>query len=510
MPSSAELRTLTGPFGLVRGGRLVAGLVLALVLAGCQLGAAEPVPSPTPTVTPRPFTVMSTDPVRVTDPAAINDAGSSMFAENVFQRLMTAAPGESVLKPDLARDCIFTSLTTYTCTLNAGTTFHNGDKLTSSDVKFSIERATRLNVPGTSVSLLSSLRQIETPDEDTVRFLLGRPDTQFGWALASPAASIVDEQIYDPDQVRPIDKQVVGSGPFIVNRIEDGLISFSRNAHYVGRTPAALDTLVYRTAADSATIEEAMASGQVDVVWRGLDAAAVTRYQQQVQQSPEQLTADGYAQQVLTGKRVRQLVWSPSSPSRPNRGLRQAITLALQGDRTSESVVPAGVVGQTPAFPLGGKAAPKVTWNNRITLALCYDPTMPDGQDEATQIRTRLENTGGLSVQLRPDSQDCDLTLLDRKAWTATALAWLQPYVDAPLPDSAPAVQALENEFRVATDDAAADRFLVELQKQAALDQVVLPVSQSDDYLYTAGGVTVSKTSYGPGWQLGLFGMNRG
>ena len=36
----------------------------------------------------------------------------------------------------------------------------------------------------------------------TVRFVLSRPDTQFGWALASPAASIVDEQVYDADEVR--------------------------------------------------------------------------------------------------------------------------------------------------------------------------------------------------------------------------------------------------------------------------------------------------------------------
>ena len=87
-----------------------------------------------------------------------------MLALNVFQRLMTADPGESVLKPDAARDCVFTSPTTYTCTLNEELAFHNGHPLTSSDVKFSIERATRLNVAGSSASLLSSLRRIETPD----------------------------------------------------------------------------------------------------------------------------------------------------------------------------------------------------------------------------------------------------------------------------------------------------------------------------------------------------------
>ena len=68
-----------------------------------------------------------------------------------------------MLKPDAARDCLFTSATTYTCTLNKKLFFHNGHQLTSSDVKFSIERATRLNVAGSSASLLSSLRKIDTP-----------------------------------------------------------------------------------------------------------------------------------------------------------------------------------------------------------------------------------------------------------------------------------------------------------------------------------------------------------
>ena len=83
-------------------------------------------------------------------------------------------------------------------------------------MKFSIERATRLDVAGSSASLLSSLRRIETPDELTVRFVLSRVDTQFGWALASPAASIVDEQVYNADEVHEPEDPIVGSGPFAV------------------------------------------------------------------------------------------------------------------------------------------------------------------------------------------------------------------------------------------------------------------------------------------------------
>jgi peptide/nickel transport system substrate-binding protein len=453
---------------------------------------------------------MSTDPIRVTDPAAITDAASTVLALNVFQRLMTAEPGTSVLKPDAARDCLFTTATTYTCTLNDDLAFHNGHPLTSSDVKFSIERATRLNVPGSSSASLSSWRRIETPDPKTVRFVLRRVDTQFGWALASPAASIVDEEVYDADRVRDPSDPIVGSGPFMVTKYTGNQLQLTRYSDYVGRNPARLPALVYRSVTDSPTIEDAMAQGTVDVVWRGLNDAAVTRFTQQAAQSPDHDTVSGFSEDVLKGARVLQLEWSPSSPARANRALRQAIAVALQGDRTCDSIVPGGVVGHAAAFPLGGKAKPKVTWKNRINLTLGYDATTPNAQDIATQIRTRLENTGGLSVQLKPGEPNADLNLVDRKAWTATALAWMQPYLDEPLPTAASTVSTIEIEFRATTDSAAANRLLAALQKQAAVDLTVLPISQSDEHVYARRGVEIGAGSYGPGWQLGFFGISNG
>ncbi len=482
----------------------------AVDLAGCKLPGSSPSPTPPSSSTAGPFTVMSPDPIRVVDPAAITEGGSTVLSLNVFQRLMTAEPGESVLKPDAARDCLFTSSTTYTCTLNKLLFFHNGDALTSSDVKFSIERAARLDVAGSSAPLLSSLRRIDTPDPLTVSFILSRVDTQFGWALASPGASIVDEQVYDADELRSATQPIVGSGPFTVTTFTDRDLELARYTEYVGRNPARTNTLSYRTAADSPALEEAMRLGKVDVVWRGLNAAAVTRLGQQATQSPDRLTTDGFRMQVLTGVRVRQVEWAPDSGKRANQAVRDAIRAALQGDRTLDSVVPGGVPGHNNSFAVGGRGTPKVTWANRIQLNLGYDPTMPDGRDIATQIRSRLEDTGGLSVRVTPDPEGADLVLVDRKAWTATALAWLQPYVDAPLPASRAVVTKLENDYRSTTSDVEATSKLAALQKQAATDSVVLPVSQGDEYLFARDGVDVNQNSFGPGWQLGLFGLKNG
>lgn len=495
--------------------RTVGALLLAALfaVAGCGMPGNGPSPSPsTPGVTPRPFTVLTTDQIRVADPAAMTDASSAVLAHSAFQRLMTTDPGELAPKPDAAEDCKFTVETTLTCVLKENLRFHNGHPLTSSDVKFSIERASRLDVAGSSKPLLDSLRRIEVPDERTIRFLLSRADSQFVLALASPAASIVDEEVYDSDRVRDPKDSVVGSGPFAVTELTRDTLRLTRYPDYVGRTPGRLEEVAYRTVPDSATIEDAMTKGTVEVVWRGLDSAAITRLQQQVQLSPEEQTESGYRPTVLPGTRVLQLQWAPSAASRRNKPLRSAIAVALQGDRTSASLVPAAVSGHAPSFPLGGRARPRVTWNSRVNLTLGYDPTTPNGRDLAVQIRTRLEDTGGLSVKLAPDDPAADLQLVDRKAWTATGLAWLQPYLDAPLPESAATIRSLESRFRATPtyEPATADRLLGALQRQSATDLVVLPISQSDEQLYTRAGVEVDPSSFGPGWQLGLWGISGG
>jgi peptide/nickel transport system substrate-binding protein len=248
----------------------------------------------------------------------------------------------------------------------------------------------------------------------------------------------------------------------------------------------------------------------VDVVWRGLNAAAITRLSQQVTSSPDKMTADGFTMRAIPGTRVVQLGWNPASPMRANSALRQAISSALQGDRTMDSIVPSEVPGHVASFELGGRATTKITWQNRMKLTLGYDPTAPNAVDIATQIRTRLENSGGLSIQLRPDPAVGDLQLVDRKAWTATGLAWLQPYIDAPLPAARETIETIVSTFRKTTDDTQAAGLLGALQKQAAVDCVLLPISQSDEYVLARSGVDVSAASFGPDWQLGLFGIRNG
>jgi peptide/nickel transport system substrate-binding protein len=492
-------------------GGLIALLTVAgMLITGCTGSGDRPEPSPSGSPTPqRPFTIMTTDTVKTADPAAVADTGSTMLTQNVFQRLMTAEPTGRFPQPDAARDCKFESRTSYECTLPSNLKFSNGDPLTSRDVKFSIQRAARLDVAGSSASALSSLRRIETPDKVTVRFVLSREDTQFPWALAAPAASIVDAKVYNSDKVQPNDQPIVGSGPFTVDALTKNTLALEGNPDYRGHAPAKINKLVIKSMPDSASIEEAMTKGQVDVVWRGLSNAAQQRLQAQISSSKEQVSKAGFSRVILPGARVEQLIWNPASKHRNSAALRNAITAALQEDRTLDSVVPDRVPGHHSSFPLGGKAKIKIPWDNRIQLTLGYDSTAPNSQDLANQIRTRLEDTGGMSVLLKADDPDADLQLVDRKAWTQTGAAWLQPVIDHPTSSSAAKkIDQAESKVRKSgVGTASLSSALSTLQTLAAKERTVLPISQTNEVVYVSRKATVNGSSFGPGWQLGLSGI---
>lgn len=487
--------------------RALVAVAGAVALAGCT-PSVQPTLTPTPTATPRPFTVITTDPVTTADPAQALGDTDSIVVTNVYQRLMLVLPITGELKPDLATDCLFTSRTVYECTLPEGLTFHNGDVLDSADVKFSIQRALRMGAAGTSVGLLSALKRVETPDARTVRFVLSWADNQFGYALAGQAASIVDQQVYDPDAPLALDAEPVGSGPFEVTAIADRKVGFAKFAGYVGPSVPLLSELQLTVVADSVAAETAIAEGSAEVVWRSLEPAALQRVSDEIAASPTSATASGFHRFPLPGIRANELVWNPESKLRRNNNLRSGVAKALQGDRTLDSVVPVGVADHAAAFALGGRPKLPELKGARIILTLGYSRTAPGHGDMAHLMRDRIEELDGVSVRLVTGG-DADLWLTDRPAWVNNATGWLQRYVAAPLAGSADKLAELVRRSRTTTGDERTVA-LTELQQQAAADNTVLPQSQGDGILLLGKGVTITGEALGSGLQLGLWGINHG
>lgn len=487
--------------------RSIGVLAVALALAGCT-----PTPAPTPTPTPsvaRPFTVMTTERAGTFDPAAAVTAADAVVALNTFSRLMVVHAEKGELKPDLATDCLYTSATVYECELPKELTFHNGHALTASDVKFSIERAYRLGVARSSITLLDSLQRVEVVNDQTVRFVLRWADTQFGYALAAPAASIVDEELYDPDTARPNAGQAVGSGPYRLVTTADDQLVFERFEQYKGADTGVLDTVRLAYAADSAAVEKAMAEATTDVVWRSLTTAAQERLTAGATASPDKVAKPAFVRQPLPLVRVQRLVWNPASPARAQAELRQVVALSLQADRTMTSLVPSIATGAVESFPVGGQPAVPQLGGQRLKLTLSYTTRAPGQADLARLVRDRIESQAGISVQLLPDGAEADLYLTDRPAWLNTAFGWLQVYTDNPLPGSAATVSDLLRRARETSDATQRAALLADIQRQAATDLTVLPIAQGPEAFYLGQGVQVQGDPFGPGYQLGLWSFRR-
>src|SRR5215475_3687693 len=101
---------------------------------------------------------------------------------------------------------------TYDFTLRDGATFHNGEPVTSADVKFSFER-----YRGVAHDLLQSrVAAVETPDARLVRFKLKEPwpDFQTFYATATGAGWVVPKSYIEKVGDDGFKKAPIGAGPY--------------------------------------------------------------------------------------------------------------------------------------------------------------------------------------------------------------------------------------------------------------------------------------------------------
>ncbi|MFF0752192.1 ABC transporter substrate-binding protein [Streptomyces sp. NPDC004267] len=297
------------------------------------------------------------DEILATDPAAGYDPGSWLLFNNVFQSLLAFPKGGSEPEPEAADKCGFDSgSTVYTCTLREGLKFSNGNPLTSEDVKFSFERALKIDDPSGPAPLLSSIDTIETPDAKTVVFKLKVADATFPSKIASGAGSIVDHREYSATELRT-DGKAVGSGPYKLDSISETEADFSTNGNYQGNAKprnGGVSLKLYR--GDRERLSKALSANEIDVAYRGLSSDDIATLEAST-------NADDKGLEVVQGSsaEVQHLVFNMKDPVAGKLGVRKAIAhlvdreALVQGVYKSTatplySIVPAGIAGHNTAF----------------------------------------------------------------------------------------------------------------------------------------------------------------
>jgi peptide/nickel transport system substrate-binding protein len=487
---------------------------LAVALSAC--GSSNSSGGSTTSGTGSPWILGTTDSVTALDPAGSYDLGSSTLEYNLYQTLVTVPPNSTKIEGDAAKSCTYDDPQTLTCKLNPDEKFSNGDALTSADVKYSFERAIKIqDTNGAAIYLLGSITDtakdgtvtlnkgsIDTPDDQTVVFHLDHPDTTFQYVLTYPGAgAIVDQDVFPSDK-KLADDQIIGSGPYQLDQYKAGdQAVLSLNPNYTGPNPGKTGQVFVKYYSDPTALALAAKNGEVDVAWRSLAPADIAS-----------LKKDSNVT-VATGKgsEIRYWVWKVDGPVGKQLAIRQAGAQLIDRDAIAKnayddtvdplySIVPPGYGGQKDSFKTQ-YGAPSVAKAKQILqaagistpvdLTVGWTPTHygPSTEDEANELQRQLESSGLFKVTLKSTEWEQYQTIYKQGAYDLFILGWFPDYPDGDdylspfLVDGGffangyknPAANKLVAKEQGTDDQAKRERIFGQLQDIAAKDVPFIP-----------------------------------
>ena len=149
-------------------------------------------------------------------------------------------------------------------TLRSNAKFHNGDPVTSDDVKFSFERYRG----GAAKLLKDSVREIQTPAQNRVRFVFKAPWPDFpafyGTFVAS-AGWVVPKKYVERVGEDGFRKAPIGAGPYKFVSLNPGVELVVEAFEGYWRKPPSIKRLVFRSMPDETTRAAALKRGEVDL-----------------------------------------------------------------------------------------------------------------------------------------------------------------------------------------------------------------------------------------------------
>ncbi|MBS3813454.1 ABC transporter substrate-binding protein [Candidatus Bipolaricaulota bacterium] len=198
-------------------------------------------------------------------PGFLNSNTGGNIASSVYDYLFRINDeGDTVLS--LAKSYeINEDSTVWTIELHEGVTFHDGSKLTSEDVVYTIERLMDPDVGsallGTYGSLIDS---VEAVDEYTVRFNLARADAGLDKKLTDYNAAIISSD-YNYSELG--DTQPMGSGAYRVDNVvpRERVVCSGNEDYWVEGSPK-IDALTFLMIPEKETAVRMLSSGQGDII----------------------------------------------------------------------------------------------------------------------------------------------------------------------------------------------------------------------------------------------------
>ncbi|WP_327357309.1 ABC transporter substrate-binding protein [Streptomyces sp. NBC_01304] len=485
------------------------------------------------------------------DPAYAYDAGSWNILRQTVQTLMRAprgGAGEPV--PEAAESCKFTDTGNqrYDCELRDDLAFSNGDKVTPADVKFSIERVLKIHkllapkkLSSGVAGLIANVENVEVMGKHVI-FHLKTSDATFPHKLATPAAGIVNPDMYDKTKLRD-GFQVDGSGPYSLEaEVKDNKLVkavFTKNPHYKGHLTGKTETVELRPFGTADQMGKALKSGDIDMMARTLETQQI-----------KQLTADADDSIDLVempGLGIRYLGFETDAPVVKNKAVRQAMAqLVDRGAIISQvygaaaeplySLVPSTIAGHTNSFrneygePSVTKAKgiltkASITTPVKLTLNYTTDHYGEGTKREFELLQKQLNDSGLFDVKIKGtpwgDFRPTEL----KGEYAVYGMGWFPDFPDAdnfiaPFLDEGNFLNSpytnseirdeLIPQSRREADRIAASDSLERIQDIVAKDVPVLPLWQGKEYVAARDDITGVEWAFNASSNLQLWELARG
>jgi peptide/nickel transport system substrate-binding protein len=419
---------------------------LLLVLAGLAAATLWAVTAATARTTASNIIIDgTTDTVTNIDPSGNYDFGTKAIDFMVFERLLDSGPGNNLTPhPMLATKCSSVGgLQTWTCTLRKGVKFSNGDPFTSADVKFSFDRSIKINDPSGISSLFSNLASTTTNGDYSVTFHLKNPEATWPNILTTPAAQIVDHNVYPADKLQPSTSQQVGTGPYVLSTYTPGQQAVLKpNSSYWGTKPKNGGVIInYYTT--SSTLKLALEKGEIDMAFETFTPTQIVSLQKE----------KGITVHQGRAASIRYLVMDPHRAPTNKLAVRQAIAYLMPRQTIASrvyhgqvkplySMVAAGLPGHIDAFKTLYGASPnsakakavlqKAHIKTPVKATLWYTPSHygDASADEYAEIQRALNASGLFKITLKT----AEWTQYVRTLGTTKGLfqlGWFPDFVDA-------------------------------------------------------------------------------
>lgn len=417
--------------------RSVAGVLAALLLAGCGTPKFAP-PAPSNVLRlPLDVPLVSLDPALVTDPWSID------VIQNTFEGL-TAISKDNRIRPNLAESWhVSDDGRTYTFHLKRGVRFHNGREMAADDVVRSLERA---GSPELAAPLAANylddilgmglyrsgrsprLAGVKALDRYSVAITLAAPRPYFLAKMTCPAASIVaTEAIRDGVHIRSA-SEMVGTGPFKVESYRDGQLLVQRTfAPYHGGRPP-IDGIERPVMRDGFDRLRAFRNGEVDAVQQlGRSDYVALRDDPKTKDLVRLLPR---ATLVYLAFNIR--AW-------PDQRVRAAIAGAIDVRRIASDTLLGTVTPASGILPLGvpgyrsGLTRPKVALDGKVggsALKIFFTMENPDIERIAERVGEDIGRELGISVRLERLDTATLIAKQNARELDCVVSGWFADYLD--------------------------------------------------------------------------------